>query len=312
MITRLGVIGCGRWGQKIVRDLLSMGVEVHVFDEDPERAAHHLRTTGLLAPVFDASQRSAADTIEGWVVATPASTHARVLLELAEDSRPVFCEKPLTVDSASARQVASALDGRLWVMHIMRRDPRVQALGELARSGRLGMIHGVRSLRSNWTSPRTDVDPVWTLAPHDITVGIEVLGGIPTPHSASVERLDGRAVSMWAHLGIGEEPWLNFEVSSRDPLRRRELRVHGSEAVAVVTSLEADHLLIASGSAAEPVIDRIAVTGPSALWLELHDFVDHVAGVGPPPKSDAAEGVAVVVAVENLLQQADSVPPTSR
>ncbi|HEY8216524.1 MAG TPA: Gfo/Idh/MocA family oxidoreductase, partial [Acidimicrobiia bacterium] len=168
----IGLVGAGRWGLTILRELSGLGATVLVCDASA--AARHAATRSGAE-----TATSALDTLQGAqgvIVATPATSHCEILESIAEWPVPVFCEKPLTTDVEQARRVAARFRDRLHVMHVWRYHPGVERLRWLAHSGALGAIHGIRTTRANWTSPRTDTDSIWTLAPHDLTIAIEVLG----------------------------------------------------------------------------------------------------------------------------------------
>jgi predicted dehydrogenase len=239
--------------------------------------------------------------IDGAIVTTPASTHGAVVRKILSKwgaTLPVLCEKPLTTCASEAVQLAKDAPN-LFVDHTWRYHPGVILLGEIARSGVLGTVLGLRTTRTNWTSPRTDVDAVWNLVPHDLTLGLEILGQIPPPRAALCEMLQGRAVSMWALLGA--EPWLVLESSNRFADKRREIRVHGTEAVAVLPSVESPFINISfQGSGLTPErVQEVAVPQTNPLDEVVGDFADFLAG-GPRPKCDAHEGAAVVAMIETL------------
>jgi predicted dehydrogenase len=290
----IAVIGVGRWGSNIVRDLALLGVDVVAVDPD---ATARDRAVALGAVAGVDALAAAPHAIDAAVIATPASRHETDVLALTGFDRPIACEKPLTVSSRSARAIVDAVGGRLTVLHVWRYHPGVELLGELARSGVLGDLTAVATSRTNWTSPRTDVDPVWTLLPHDLSIAAEVLGAVPTPRAATVERIDGRAVGIWATFGSA--PPLVVEASTRSGARRRDIAVHGTHAVAVLHD-DHDHVEILTGTSSRPDVDRLTFDPTPALQRELAAFVDHVRG-GPPPKTAAAEGLAVVEAVEQAL-----------
>ena len=293
---RVALVGCGRWGRLIARDLADLGALVTVVDPS-DAAGAFASETGL--DRLDSTVGLAGLDIDGAVVATPASTHATTLFDLADLGVPVFCEKPLTVDVGEAEHVVDLYGDRLHVMHVWRYHRGVELLGELARSGELGAVQGVRTTRTNWTSPRTDVDSIWTLAPHDLTIGIEVLGEIPPPKAALAEVIDGRAVSLWAHLGGGGEPWLVVEASTRSAERRREVRVHGSLATATLIDDGSNTVVIAAGSELDPRPRSISFDPEPPLRRELAAWLEFIAG-GDPPKSDGAEGLEVVRRIAEL------------
>jgi predicted dehydrogenase len=294
---RLALVGCGIWGSRILRELLALDASVVVVDPSPSvrRAAAALNAE--VAETIDA-----AATVDGWIVATPASTHVEVLDEIAAVADPgarVFCEKPFTTDLAAAERLARAFGTRLSVMHVWRYHPGIELLGEIARSGGIGDVHGIHSTRANWTSPRRDTDTTWTMVPHDLTIAREVLGAIPPPRAAVADTREGRALGLWALLGGGDAPFLAIEAANRVADKRREVRVHGSTGVAVLADLDVDFVELWRGDDLEPDIERVAFTPAQPLRRELEVFMASVLG-GDPPKTDAAEGVEVVRVITQL------------
>jgi predicted dehydrogenase len=279
-VTAVGLVGCGRWGALIRRDLEALGAEVAVVD-----------------PAVDGASTDLDDLpdVAGVIVATPATTHAEVVSRLLERQVPIFCEKPFTTDVGAARDLVARGGDRVHLMHVWRYHPGIEHLGRLARDGALGRVLGVRSTRVGGPSPRLDTDPVWTLVPHDLTVALEVLGHIPAPSAAVADVVDGRPLGLWALCG--GRPWLVVETSTRHPEKRREVRVHGDVAVLAADDAGVVRVERAGGVEEQPV----PVEPP--LRRELAAFLAHLQG-GPPPKSDAAEGLAVVEAVQALRERA--------
>ncbi len=295
----IGLIGCGTWGRKILCQLRELDCRVVVFDP-----SEHARRAAIEEGAINASSQVVGKA-DGWIIASPASTHASILAQLADSGSPIFVEKPFTTDLASARRYAD--NPRIFVMHIWRYHPAIQILSSLAREGRIGDIKLVRSTRTNWTSPRTDVDPVWTLAPHDLSLAVEILGEIPKPKAAWSERHQGRPVGL---IGIcGTDPALVFEVSSRFADKRRELRIHGTDGVLSWRD-EQPWVELHKGnrSSAQSATVKIPFSGESALRTELRTFVEHLRG-GPPPPTTAREGAAVVEALLELRRMAGIADP---
>ena len=298
----IGLIGCGAWGRKILCQLRELDCRVVVFDPS-ERA----RRAAIEHGAINASSQLGGKA-DGWIIASPASTHASMLAQLADSGSPIFVEKPFTTDLASARRYAD--NSRIFVMHIWRYHPAIRFLNSLVREGRIGDIKLVRSTRTNWTSPRTDVDPVWTLAPHDLSLAVEILGEIPKPKAAWSERHQGRPVGL---IGIcGTDPALVFEVSSRFADKRRELRIHGTDGVLSWRD-EQPWVELHKGnrSSAQSATVKIPFSGESALRTELRTFVEHLRG-GPPPPTTAREGAAVVEALLELRRMAGIADPSPR
>jgi predicted dehydrogenase len=289
---RVAVVGVGRWGANIVRDLVGLGISVVAIDADASARQRAIE----LGAVEAKPHLTGDEGLDAVVVATPATSHERDVLGVAHLGVPVACEKPLSVSSESAGRIVDAVGDRLTVLHVWRYHPGIELLGELARSGRLGTVNAIHTVRTNWTSPRTDIDPVWTLLPHDLSIAIEILGHLPEPTNAVVERIDGCAVGVWATFG--SDPVVVVDASTRGQ-RRRDVRVHGTDAVALLNESD-PYVRVLSGNATTPHEERLAFDATPALRRELAAFVEHVRG-GDAPKTDAEEGLAVVSAVERAL-----------
>jgi predicted dehydrogenase len=242
--------------------------------------------------------------VAGVVVATPTTTHAEVVDGLLEREVPIFCEKPLTDDPATARELVRLAPDRLFVMHKWRYHHGIRELARIARSGELGRIEGLRSTRVGWGNPHGDMDGVWMLAPHDLSIALEILGEIPTPRAAVAERSGGLVTGLVGLLG--EDPWLAIDVSIAHGIRRREVRLVCEGGVALLPDSYAPEVLVIRGELQRDVTrneERRAVPDELPLLAELRAFVEHLNG-GPPPLSSAADGLAEVEAIGHLRELA--------
>lgn len=295
---QIGLVGCGTWGRLVLRDLMALGMDVIVADVEPGA-----RVAALSAGAAVVDGAAALPDVDAAVVATPAMTHATVVDALLPRGIPILVEKPFTTSVVDAERLVARAGSRLFVGHTWRYHPGVELLGQIARSGELGPIAelGLRSIRANWTSPRRDVDSVWNLAPHDLTLALEILGAIPEPRAAVAEVHDDWAVGMSALLGGA--PWQAFDISNRYRDKRREIRLHGRDGVAVMTDPDAGRIELMLGdplSSSSPAafVEREFQREP-ALTRQLRAFLLFLDG-GPPPKSPAAEGLVVVKAIAHL------------
>jgi predicted dehydrogenase len=292
---RVGLAGCGRWGRHILRDLRDLGCEVPVVArsrESRERAAEG-GATEIVAALAE------LQGVEGVVVATPTSTHAEVVEEALALGVPVFVEKPLTADLASARRLAAAAPDRLFVMDKWRYHPGVRELARIARSGELGEVVGIHSRRVTLGHRYSDVDTVWIHAPHDLAIALEILGELPAPRRAVPELVGGELAGLTAILG--EAPWVVIEVSTLAPAHRRELRLVCEGGVAQLDGGYAESVVVGRvGAIDADSVEHRPVEGELPLLAELRAFVEHLRG-GPPPLSSAAEAVAIVEAVEETI-----------
>ncbi|MGH6881523.1 MAG: Gfo/Idh/MocA family protein, partial [Hypericibacter sp.] len=188
----IGLVGCGRWGRHILRDLQALGAIVTVADPDPAARAH-AQAQGAAA-VADLGELP--PDLAGYVIASPAGRHASAIETLLERDRPIFVEKPFTTDSASALRLAAAGRGHLFVMEKWLWHPAVRFLAALARRKDLGPVELLACARLQPDLPIRDVDAVWTLLPHDLSIAREILGTLPEPRLARAERRDGMLVGL--------------------------------------------------------------------------------------------------------------------
>lgn len=304
MSKKIALIGCGIWGLNILKELVNLHVDVHVFDTDP-----HCKETALQegAAGFRSDLPAFKDHFDGVIIATPSSTHRQVLEELSGLCLPVFLEKPLTANYEDAEALIKIAHDKIFLMHIWLYHPGILLLKEIARSGELGSVKGVRSTRANWTSPRRDTDSLWNLAPHDITIAKAILGHIPAPRAAIAEKHNG---VIRGFLGLmGDDPWCVFEVSNRYERKIREVRVHCENGVAILEDEKVDYVRIVHGdSESDPKklrIEQRKFDKTPPLRLEIHEFLNYLNG-GQPPRSNFEEGVEVIKTIHQLIELSES------
>jgi predicted dehydrogenase len=298
----VALVGCGHWGRYILRDLKVLGCRVPVVARSAQSRAR--ATEGGAHEIVE--RADLLRDLDGIVVATPTATHATVVDELLGLEIPIYVEKPMTGDAASARRLADVAGDRVFVMDKWRYHPGIEALAEIARTEELGRVRGLRTARLNWGNPHDDVDSVWILVPHDLSIALEVLGHIPEPRAAVADTMDsqpGDAHGLNAFLG--GDPWMALESSTRYREHFREVRLLCDEGVAVLGNAYDDAIEIwrAGDVLREPKVERREISTEWPLLRELRAFVEHLSG-GPPPRSTAAEGAATVSTIERLRELA--------
>ena len=290
----VGLVGCGGWGRHILRDLVSLGCEVPVVARS-EASRARAEEGGAAAIVGDVASLPA---LEGVVVATETASHAEVLEEVLGLGVPVFCEKPLTDNAEAAARLAGLAPDRLFVMDKWRYHPAVLELAAIARERRLGPVSGLSTVRVGWGNPHPDVDVVWVLAPHDLSIALEVLGEVPRPEAVAAQWL-GREITHLSALLRGDGWWQTLEVSARAPVRRRAIELYCEGGVAALADGWDEHVTLYRDGPDGVEEERIETPGELPLLAELRTFVEHLRG-GPSPKSSAAEGAAIVAAVSQM------------
>lgn len=286
------LVGCGRWGRNILRDLISLGRPAIVVDPSAEARA-------AAAPLARATHADLDihEDVCCVIVATPATLHLGVVERTARWQRPIFVEKPLATRIEDAERALELAGDRLFVMDKWRYHPGVEALGALARSGELGPVRAVRTWRLGRNHAHEDVDPIWTLLPHDLSILREILDYLPSAVSAVAEYCHGGAAGMAARLG--SDPPCSVEVSGHRSEHRRRIEVAFSDAVAVLDGERDTMVEIRSGG------DRrtVDVAADPPLKRELDAFVGYLDG-GVPPRSSGSEGVESVRRIAELRRLA--------
>jgi predicted dehydrogenase len=294
------LLGCGAWGRVILRDLLGLDVTVTVVESD--EAA---RQQALQAGASEAlSIIPRPGPYNGVVVATPASTHADVILALdrAGSNVPIFCEKPLADTGANAQRILDREGPPVYVMHIWCYHPGIRKLKQLLDDGTIGQPGMLHSVRTNWTSPRQDVDTLANMAPHDLAILQYLLGEIPPVTCVSAEYLAGVCVGAVISLQAPGGPPCVVEVSNRYGEKRREFRVHGSDGVLVLPDDSSGHLQLVAGSGylKPDNIEHIDYRGASAMHTQLSAFLAFLGTGNDSALCPVRDGANVVQIIDQI------------
>jgi predicted dehydrogenase len=317
----IGVIGAGYWGPKHVRNFqeLAGARVVMVADLDERRLAaiqaQHpsVRMTTQYRYLLDSTE------VDALVVATPVSTHAGLARQALLAGKHVLVEKPLAASSDEVEaliRLAERSRRVLMVGHTFLYNPAVRALRELVQSGELGQIYYVHAQRLNLGLFQRDVNVVWDLAPHDVSIFTYVLGANPIAVGAHG--------SAYVQPGIEDVAYLQVEYPDRvrgavhvswlDPNKVRRITVVGSKQMAVyddVATLEKIRIYD-KGVQAPPHTGSFgefqlsyrygAITIPhlpsmEPLRLECQHFLDCIQD-GATPLTDGQHGLQVVRVLE--------------
>ncbi|MEY4231336.1 MAG: hypothetical protein RLZZ362_2185 [Actinomycetota bacterium] len=298
---RVGLVGCGRWGRLILRDLVSLGAEVHVVvrpDSDRDEPL-------VLGASTVSSDVLRMPEVDGVVIATPTSMHASSIEQVLPLGVPVFVEKPFTDDPVRARALADMAGGRLFVMDKWRYHPGVGALRDIVASGRLGAVHELRTVRLQDGMPHTDVDCSWILLPHDISVALEIIGSAPRPTAATARWSDGVPCRYDVDLDFPSAPGITMHATAGIDAEGsdRRITVVGADASAVLAGGWEEQVTITPAGTGTGTGTGVTVVVPAVgelpLLAELRAFVEHLAG-GPAPVSSASEGARAVEIIADI------------
>lgn len=323
--SRVAVAGCGRWGRNYLRVLQSFpGWSLAgCCDADPGR----LREAGRAAPgatcFRDAAAMLKAVRPDALVVATPASDHAATAgLALRAGVPAVLVEKPLADGIAAAERLVAAARRRravLMVGHILAYHRAVRRLSADVDRGRLGALRYLHSVRTNFGPVRPDVNVIWDLAPHDVSLLLLLARDDVVEVTASglsaVRR--GAADVAFATLTFKRRNLVgHLHVSWLDPHKTRRLTAVGTKGMAVfddVSTLEPlryyDRGLLRDKPYGDfgqfqLVLRDGDITIPRLILTEpLRDECAHFlacARSGRTPETDGAHGLKVVHILESL------------
>ena len=285
--SRIALIGHGRWGRHILRDLLALGCRAAVVDHGDGNRASALSAgaDSAVAEIEDLPGR-----IDGVVIAVPATVHVAAIERALPFGVPIFVEKPLSTNEAEARRIARLAGGRLHVMEKWRYHPGIVELARMARSSELGAVRALRLRRIGWGHHYEDCDAVWTLLPHDLSIAQEILGPLRGPVFATgVNGADGRPAEML--IVLGEKPSVTIEVSALRPVRERSVTLICESGTACLPDAYASAILVVRPTETEPQPRAIAQTMP--LYEELRVFVAHLNG-GPAPKGSIGQSLDAI------------------
>lgn len=317
----LGLIGCGYWGAHLARNFAALPQARlrAIAEHSPDRREALGGQYPDLAILADHRRLLARRDIQALAIATPPATHAALALEALAAGKHVLVEKPLATSSAEADAMIAAARaaGRvLMVGHTFVYNPAVELLARLVQAGDLGRIYYLRATRVNLGLFQRDVNVLWDLAPHDLSILSAVLGQPPEYVRAwghSFVHPDQADVA-WMHLAYPGDLAAMAHVSWLDPCKVRQVTVVGDRRMAVYDDLEPlDKIKIYDrGVERPPYADSFSefqlsyrygdVHAPRLDWVEplrrecLH-FLDCVRGLAAP-RSDGQAGREVVAVLE--------------
>lgn len=241
---RVGVVGCGYWGPNLIRNLNACPATrvVMVCDRDPGRL-ERARALAPWARAADEAEQVLADPeVEAVVIATPPATHGRIGALALSAGKHVLLEKPLATSVREAEELVKLADRRgltLMVDHVFLFSPAVRAIKSLLDAGELGRLYYIDSVRINLGLIQRDVNVLWDLAPHDLSIVDHLLGRLPDSIAAVGACHASRGVEDVCHLTLdfGDDLLASVHVNWLSPVKVRHLIVGGSAKSVVYNDL---------------------------------------------------------------------------
>ena len=320
---KVGVIGYGYWGPNVARNFNVPGVSqvVAITDKSKdclhraEQAFPHIKVTA------DAREVLADPGIDVIAVVTPVWTHFELAKAALNHGKHVFVEKPFTASSSQAEELIElAARKRLQIMvdHTFLFTGAVRKIRQLVDEGVLGNLFYYDSTRVNLGLFQHDINVIWDLAPHDLSIMDYVIQGEPEAVVATGEKhLNGHVDIAFLTIYFPGNVVAHINVNWLSPVKVRTTLIGGEKKMLVWNDLEADekikvydkgvsvkngegvYNLLVSYRSGDMWAPRVEQT--EALKAEVQHFMDCIAA-GRPPINDGHAGLRVV----QLLEAAES------
>ncbi len=339
----LAQLGAGHWGVNLIRNLSQLTAvdRLTVCDLDPGRR-EFVRERYPTVTITDVAEDLFADpSVDAVIVALPVFLHHEYTKKALLAGKHVFVEKPLARTLAEAQELvelAAAKQRVLLVGHTFLYNDAVRKVKEYIDSGELGEIYYISAQRLNLGRVRNDVNALWNLAPHDISIILYWLGQEPVAWSATGMTFLQEAVEdvVFANLHFPSGIAAHIHVSWLDPLKTRQMVVVGSKKMIVYDDVSTDSKIVIYDKGVDkhgidrrlPDIENYAqfqlrhrsgdvlipkLDFKEPLRRECQHFVDCIVN-GAEPLTDGAAGLEVVRVLEliqrSLEESRSQIPPT--
>lgn len=312
----MALIGTGGWGTNVLRALTKVkGAQlVSVCDINPERTKFLSTQYPNLAFTNDPKEVEKDNSVDAVVIATPSPTHAEMAKRFLKSGRAVFVEKPMALNLVDALELFEISNSDkappLMIGHLLLYHPATNIVYELLKKGDIGEVYYIYSRRLNLGIVRQNENVLWSLAPHDISVILYLMG--ETPKAVSVHGSSYLTKSIqdvaFMNLFFPGDKMAQIHVSWLDPFKERKIVVVGSKKMVVFDDMQANEKVKIYNKGAEVkgsanLIESISirhgeivsplVPTDEPLLAEMEYFVEYIKGKRPS-LSGPKEGLDVV------------------
>jgi predicted dehydrogenase len=318
---RVGLVGCGYWGPKLARNFSEMREStLRVITDMREDRLEDMSRQHPQARTCTKFSEMLREDLDAVIIATPVKTHYRLAKEALLAGKHVFVEKPLVSRSDEGKELVdlAARNGLvLMVGHTFVYNPAVEAVREIVQNGQLGKIYYLNSTRANLGLLQPDINVMWDLAPHDISMLCYILNADPVSVSArgAAYIIPGRNLHEVVYLNVVFQGGImaNLRLSWLDPVKQRTLTVIGSQKMLVYDDIAQNKVVIydkgvdiPSYSVTEKEFHASYRHGDESVYpldwkeplrVECEHFVECIRGK-KVPRSDGTQGVKVVKVLE--------------
>ncbi len=321
-LLRMGVIGYGYWGPQVTRNFhnLETSKVVALADKRAESQKRARHAHSDIKIVSDASEILNSPEIDAVAIVTPVWTHFELAKKALENGKHVFVEKPFTSTVAQAEELVElAASKKLTIMvdHTFLFTGAVRKIRQLVDDGTLGDLYYYDSSRVNLGLFQHDINVIWDLAPHDLSIMNYVIREKPEALVATGQNhLNDHADVAYITVYFPKNIIAHINVNWLSPVKIRTTLLGGEKKMLVWNDLDADEKIkiydkgvnVKGGQGLYDVLvsyrtgDMWApkVEQTEALRVESNHFVDCVLN-GKTPINDGHSGLDVV----RMLEAAD-------
>ncbi len=244
-IIKVGIIGYGYWGTNLVRNFFGTDncTLAMVADGRPERLAVLSKNFPSINRVTTAEEIINDRTTDAVVIATPVSTHYQLAKKALLNGKHVLIEKPMTSSAEEADELINLAEQKgltLMVDHTFLYTGAVQKMKELIQSQTIGTLQYFDSSRINLGLFQSDVNVLWDLAPHDISILTYLINELPVSINATGISHTRNHIENIAYMTVNYD-WdfiAHFNASWLSPVKVRQTLIGGDKKMIVYNDLE--------------------------------------------------------------------------
>jgi predicted dehydrogenase len=323
-VTKVGVIGCGYWGPNLLRNLAeNETAELRwICDADPARLTAMARRYPAAQTTRDYQELLSDPELEAIAIVTPVGTHFELAKAALLAGKHLLVEKPLTATGRDAEELSNLADSKqltLMVDHTFIYTGAVRKMKEIVASGELGELLYFDSVRINLGLFQKDINVLWDLAPHDLSIMDYLIDRQPVAVSAigSCHIEPGIENIAYLIMNFGDDFIAHFHFNWLAPVKIRRTMIAGSRkmvlyddieptekvriydkgvtASRVGSNREADYQTLVSYRTGDVWAPKLDST--EALRYVVAEFLESIRS-GRRPLSDGRSGVRVVRLLE--------------
>jgi predicted dehydrogenase len=246
LMVKFGVVGYGYWGPNVVRNLdhLEEAEVVAVCDKSAAARKKVARVYPDVRVTDNAAELMSSPEIDAIAVVTPVWTHYELAKAALQNGKHVFVEKPFTSNADQAQELidlAARKNLKIMVDHTFLFTGAVTKIKQLLQEGALGKLYYYDSTRVNLGLFQHDVNVVWDLAPHDLSIIDYLLQRTPEAISATGQtHLNSHEDIAFITLYFPDKVIAHINVNWLSPVKVRTTLIGGEKKMLVWNDLEAD------------------------------------------------------------------------